>query len=125
LLTGILNFIPNIGPIVAAIPAILIALLEGPDKALGVAIFYLIYQMIDGYVFEPMVEKRTISLPPALTILVQVVMGIYLGTVGVVLAVPLVAVVLVLVKMLYIQDVLHDRVKLPGQEKEESHAKQA
>jgi predicted PurR-regulated permease PerM len=114
IISGLLNFIPNIGPIVAAVPAILIASMEGPEKMWAVAIFYLVYQMIDGYLLTPLMEKRTVELPGALTLLAQVLLGVALGFLGVLLAVPLVACVLVLVKMIYVQGILKDRVTLPG-----------
>ena len=114
ILSALLNFIPNFGPIIAAIPAVLIAFLEGPDKALAVAIFYVVYQNIDGYVFTPMVQKRTVALPPAITILAQVLLGVLLGTLGVLLAVPLAAAGLVAIKMLYIEDVFGEPIRTPA-----------
>lgn len=114
ILSGLLNFIPNIGPIVAAIPAVLLAFTQGPWLALYVVIFYFVYQMLDGYVFTPLVEKQTVLVPPALTIMSQVLLGVLAGAMGVVLADPLIAVGLVLVKMLYVEDVLGECAELPG-----------
>lgn len=59
--------------------------------------------MLDGYVFTPLVQKQTISMPPALTIMVQVLFGVLLGSVGVLVAVPLLAVAMVTTKMLYVR----------------------
>lgn len=112
LLSGLLNFIPNLGPIIAAVPAVLLAFVEGPSTALYVIIFYTAYQMIDGYVFTPLVQRKTVSLPPAVTILAQVLVGLMWGIMGVLLAVPLAAVILVTVKMLYIEDALGEPVKI-------------
>src|SRR5690606_32892211 len=109
------NFIPNIGPIVAAIPAVLLAFAHSPWLALYVIIFYFVYQMLDGYVFTPLVEKQTVLVPPALIIMSQVLLGVLAGAMGVVLADPILAVVLVLIKMLYVEDVLHEQAELPGQ----------
>lgn len=105
-LSALLNFIPNFGPIIAAIPAVLIALLEGPSKAFQVALFYFIYQMFDGYVLTPLVQRRTISLPPALILMSQVLFGVLFGAMGVLVAVPLAAVGLVLFREVYSRDVL-------------------
>ncbi|MDX1951262.1 MAG: AI-2E family transporter [Verrucomicrobiota bacterium] len=124
LIAGLLNFIPNIGPILAAIPAVLVALMEGPDKVIHVLVFYVVYQMVDGYVLTPLVEKRTVSLPPALTITAQVLMGVLLGTLGVLLATPIVAVGLVLTKMVYIQDILGQDTDLPGERHSQKKADQ-
>lgn len=103
LIAGILNFVPNLGPIVAAIPAILIGFGDSPAKALQVAVLYFVLQSADGYIFTPLVQKRTVSLPPALLLLFQVFMGVLLGTAGVLLATPLLAILRVLYQRLYIE----------------------
>lgn len=115
IISGLLNFIPNIGPILAAIPAVLLGLMRGPDNALYVALFYLAYQNLDGFVLTPLVQRRTVSLPPAMTLMAQVLLGVLLGPMGVLLAVPITAMALVVVKMAYLEDVLGEEVRLPGQ----------
>lgn len=114
LLVGILGFVPNFGPLIAAIPALLIALLQSPQQSLYVALLYIGVQTLDGYVLTPLVDRRSVKLPPVLTISAQVLLGVLLGTIGVVLASPLTAVALVLVKMLYVEDVLGDSVTPDG-----------
>jgi predicted PurR-regulated permease PerM len=114
---GLLEFIPNIGPFIASAPAILLALVEDPNKALTVIIFFIAVQSLEGYVLTPLVQKRIIDLPPVLTIMGQVLMGIIAGPWGLLLAVPMVAVIMVLVKMLYIEDTLGDRsIEVKGEE---------
>ncbi|MGH6611543.1 MAG: AI-2E family transporter, partial [Burkholderiaceae bacterium] len=108
ILAGLLNFIPNIGPVIAGVPAVLIALMQSPQQALYVFILYVALQSVDGYVLTPLVQRRTIELPPVLTITAQVLLGVLLGTLGVLLATPLTAAALVLVKMLYVEDTLGD-----------------
>jgi predicted PurR-regulated permease PerM len=115
ILSGLLNFIPNFGPIIAAIPAVLLALVVSPILAAQVALFYFVYQMLDGYVLTPLVQQRAVDLPPALTIIVQVIFGALLGGMGVTFAVPLVAVALVVIKMAYVEDVLRENTTLPGE----------
>lgn len=114
LLAALLNFVPNIGPVIAGLPAVLIAMVEGPTQALYVFLLYLSIQILDGYLLTPLVDRRTVSLPPALTITAQVLFGVLVGGLGVVLASPLTAAVLVLVKMLYVEDALGDPVETPG-----------
>jgi predicted PurR-regulated permease PerM len=114
LLAGLLNFIPNFGPLIAAIPAVLIGLLQSPQQALHVALLYLAVQMTDGYVLTPLVERRSIELPPVLTITAQLLLGSAFGLIGVLLATPLAAAAMILVKMLYVEDVLGDRVMRDG-----------
>ncbi len=108
LLAGLLNFVPNVGPIIAGVPAVLLALTQSPTQALYVLALYLVLQSADGYVFTPLVQRRTVQLPPALTIMAQVFLGVLVGGLGLLLATPLTAAVFVIVKMLYVEDTLGD-----------------
>ncbi|MEZ4411191.1 MAG: AI-2E family transporter [Polyangiales bacterium] len=109
LLAAALTFVPNFGPVISAVPAVLLGLMESPSKAAQVAGLYLAVQTVESYVLTPLVQRRTTSLPPALTLLAQTVMGTLAGGLGVVVATPLTAAALVLVKHLYVEDVLGDR----------------
>lgn len=112
---GLLDFIPYIGPILAAIPAVLIAFSQGPILALYVVLLFVALQVLEGYLLLPLVERKTVSMPPALTITMQVMMGLAFGLAGIALATPLTAVVAVMIAMLYVEDVLEDQVNLPGE----------
>lgn len=107
-IAAILSFIPNFGPILALLPAVLIALLQGPMQAFYIVIMYTAVQAVESNLLTPLVQKRMIKMPPALIISAQLLLGVFSGPLGLVLATPLIAVVLVLIKMLYIQDVLGD-----------------
>jgi predicted PurR-regulated permease PerM len=109
LIAGLLSFIPNFGPIFSAIPAILLGFVDSPVKALYVLILFIVVQIIESNVVTPYIERRTVELPPALTIVTQLALGILIGGLGLVLATPLLAVVMVLVQAVYIEDVLGDR----------------
>jgi predicted PurR-regulated permease PerM len=109
IIAALLTFIPNIGPLLSVIPAALLALSQGPQFALYVLLLYAGIQTVESYVLEPIVEHRATYLPPVLVILSQVVLGISQGVIGLLLATPLFAVTAVLVKMLYVEDVLRDR----------------
>jgi len=109
LIAGLLSFIPNIGPVLAVIPALLLASLEGGRTVLYVAALYLFIQALESYVFTPWMQQRIVSVPPALTIAVQLLFGLLAGTLGLLLATPLAAVGMVLVRMLYVEDLLGDR----------------
>lgn len=115
LLAGLLDFIPNIGPIIAAVPGLLLALPGGPSQALYVVLLYLAIQTAEAYVITPLVERRAVLLPPVLTIVAQIVLGVAFGLLGLLLATPLMAVVLVLIKLLYVEDVLGDSLDVPGE----------
>lgn len=109
LMAGLLDFIPNIGPLLAFVPAILVSLMDSPMQALYVAILYVAVQSIESYLIEPWLYQRNVDLPPALTISGQVFFSILLGFLGLLVATPLVAVVLAMVKQLYVEDVLEDQ----------------
>jgi predicted PurR-regulated permease PerM len=110
LIAFLLDFIPNFGPLLAAIPALLLALTLGPAEVAYVAALYLAVQIIEGYVLTPLVQQKTADLPPALTISAQVVLSVLAGGVGLALVAPLAAAGMVAVRMLYVEDVLGDNV---------------
>ncbi len=115
LIAGLLNFIPYLGPIIAGVPAVLIAFSQSPvDGGYTLMVFVMIH-VVEGYLVVPLIERRTIALPPALTIVMQVLLGSMAGLTGAALATPLTAVIVVLVAMLYVQDVLDVPVKPPGE----------
>ncbi|MDY0212838.1 MAG: AI-2E family transporter [Desulfuromonadaceae bacterium] len=105
-LAGILTFVPNVGPVISAIPAILLGYLVTPATALYVTLLYLGIQGVESYLVTPLIQQRQISLPPVLMLVAQVVFANIYGFLGLLLATPLTAVAIVLVKMLYIEDVL-------------------
>ena len=112
LFAGLVNFVPNLGPLIWLAPALLLALTQGGSQAVYVGILFVVVQTAEGYLLTPLVQQRMIHLAPAVTIIVQVLFGALFGFAGVALATPLAAAVLVLVRMLYIEDALgdHERV---------------
>ena len=115
-IAGLLEFIPYVGPILSAVPAVAMALVDGPDKALYVVLAYTAIQQLEGVVLQPLLMKAGLELPPVITILGQSLMALVLGFLGLLLAVPLLATVMVPVKMLYVRDVVGDEVSVPGEE---------
>ena len=95
--------------------AVLIALTQSPTLALYTAIMYLAIQTLEGFVLTPLVQQRAISLPPVAVISAQLLLGVLFGFLGLLLAVPIVAVVFVLVKMLYVEDILGNEVEVKGE----------
>ena len=109
-IAGLLTFIPNFGPIIAAVPAMLLALTQSPMQAVYVGALYLGIQTIESYTLEPYVMRKADDLPPALAIASQLFLGVTLGAMGLILATPLLVVVYLLVQRLYVEDVLGDRL---------------
>lgn len=107
-IAALFTFIPNIGPIAAAVPAILLSLTIDPKVALYVVILYLGTQTVESYFLTPLVQQKTIDLPPVLILATQILFGMTLGILGLAVAAPLTAVAIVATKMLYIEDHLGD-----------------
>ena len=118
IIAGVLEFIPIAGPILAAVPAIAMGFLDGPEKALYVTLAYIVIQQVEANLLYPLLMKKGLELPPVLTIFTQGVMSLVFGFVGLLVAVPMLAAVIVPIKMLYVRDVVGDEVKLPGEEGE-------
>lgn len=103
IIAGVLEIVPTIGPIVSAIPAILVALATSPFLALSVAALYFIIQQVENNVLVPIVMKRSIGFSPLVTILSVMIGGRFAGVVGAILAVPLVLVLQIIINELFIQ----------------------
>lgn len=101
ILAGFLNVIPNFGPIIAMIPAVLVGLMDSPTKALLIAGLFILVQTLESNLITPNVQKKLLNTPPALLLFFQVIMGALTGGWGIVLAVPLLVILMTLVKDLY------------------------
>lgn len=105
-LAGLLDFVPYIGPVVAAVPAVLVAFMQSPITALYVALLYALVQQVEGNVIVPLAQRWAVSLPPALSILSVIIFGVLFGFPGLLFATPLIVVMMVLVRKLYVEDTL-------------------
>ena len=105
-ISGILEFVPIFGPVVGAVPGILIAITGGWVQALYAALVYLIVQEIEANVLAPLIQKVTVEVPPALVVLALVAFGSLFGFLGVFVATPLTALIILWVKLLYVEDAL-------------------
>jgi predicted PurR-regulated permease PerM len=115
-LAGLLEFVPTFGPPIAFIPALLLAFQEATNTGLWVLGLYGVVQTLEAYILTPLIQQRAVELPPVLTISAQVLLGSTLGVLGLLVAVPLVAVVVVVVKLLYVQDKLGDDLEVDGEQ---------
>ncbi|HKK13071.1 MAG TPA: AI-2E family transporter [Gammaproteobacteria bacterium] len=115
LIAAVLSFVPFIGPVVSAVPAVMIGLLQSPLQALYVMGVYAGVQFVEGNLITPLIQERAVSLPPAVLLAAQLLMGVLFGLFGIVLATPLAVTAIVLVQMLYVEDVLGDQVEVLGE----------
>jgi predicted PurR-regulated permease PerM len=115
LIAGLLDFVPFVGPILGALPAVLIAsTIDGATMLWTIALFTVIQQLESNVVF-PMVGRRMVSLPPALALFAIVASGVLFGPLGLVVGFPLAVVVFVLVKKLYVRETLGEETPVPGE----------
>lgn len=100
---ALLEFIPNFGPTIAAIPAIIAAFAVSPPTALYVALFYFVLQQIQSAITVPLVERRAVNIPPALLMIWQLMLAIGFGILALFVATPLLAVLVVTVRIMYLE----------------------
>jgi predicted PurR-regulated permease PerM len=116
LLAGIAQFVPLVGPILAALPAVLLALTVGPELAAWTALLYFVLSQIEANLIYPLIQERAVSLPPALTLFGVIAFGLLLGPLGVLFATPLIVVASVFVVIFYVRGTLGDHsAPIPGQ----------
>lgn len=105
-LAGLFEFIPNIGPLLSAVPAVLMGFAESPQQALVVVVVYWGIQFIENNVLIPYLMREQLDLPPALTLVTQVIMAYVFGFLGLFVAIPLLATVVVSVRMFWVDEEL-------------------
>ncbi|KGG12620.1 MULTISPECIES: AI-2E family transporter [Prochlorococcus] len=111
LLAGILNIIPNIGPTLSTIFPMSVALTDAPWKAIAILGAYIVIQNLESYIITPSVMQHKVNLLPGLTLTAQFIFTIIFGPIGLLLSLPLAVVIKILVKEIFINDIL-DRAKL-------------
>ena len=116
IIAALLTFVPNFGPIISAVPAVLLGLMQSPVTALWVVVLYIAVQLIETNLITPLIQYRTLSLPPVLVIAAQLAASIWMGVMGLVVATPLLIVAVVLVRSLYVESILHDEESTPAGE---------
>ena len=117
LLAALLEFIPFAGPVLAAIPAVLLALAVSPDLALWVVLLYVLVQQIEGNILQPLIQQYAVDLPGVVLLFALIAFGALFGVLGVILAAPLAVVTYVLVKRLYVVEALDTATPIPGEGK--------
>jgi predicted PurR-regulated permease PerM len=115
-IAAISNFVPYVGPLIGAAPALVFALTLDLSALAWTLAFIVVLQQIEGYLLTPIIQSRTVDLPPALALFAIVVFGLLFGLAGVLLAAPAAVAVLVLVKKLWVRETLGEQTRVPGEE---------
>jgi len=108
-ISGMMEFVPNIGSLLAIVPAIIIALADDPGLVPWVIVTYLLVQQIQSNLIMPRIMTRQVNIPAAVVLIAQVMAAALFGFMGLVLAMPLAVLVMVLVREIYVYDVLNTR----------------
>jgi predicted PurR-regulated permease PerM len=105
-MAGLLEFIPAIGPVLAFVPGVLVALTEGPQIALYAAIVFIVVQQLEGSVIMPLAQRWAVELPPAYGLVAVLSFSLLFGFLGVLFGSPLAVVAMCLVQNLYVKNSL-------------------
>jgi predicted PurR-regulated permease PerM len=111
-LAGLFSFVPNFGPIAALIPAIAVGFAQAPQSIGWIIVIIYGTSFLQSQVIAPLVFKESINLPPVLVLIGQIFAAVFLGFLGIMLAVPIIAILMILVQEVYIKDVLGDKQTL-------------
>ncbi|MGN6156051.1 MAG: AI-2E family transporter [Sphingomicrobium sp.] len=117
IVAGILEFVPYAGPIASAIPAVLVALVQGPELAAWTVVMYVVVHHLEAYVLQPVVQQWAVEVPAVVMLFSLLAFGLLFGIVGVLFAAPLAVVTYVLVKRLYVVEALDTPTPIPGEGK--------
>ncbi len=111
IIAGLLEFIPMVGPLLSAIPAVAMGFVDSPQQALFVALLYTGIQFFENHLLIPILMKEGVDLPPVVTLIGLGIMSVVFGFLGMLVAVPLLAAIMVAIKLLYVEDVVGDDVQ--------------
>jgi predicted PurR-regulated permease PerM len=112
LIAGIGEFIPYLGPILAAIPAVLVALTKSPETALWTLVAYLVIHQIEGNMVAPLIQRRMVAIPPAVMLIGIVAITYLFGAIAIIFAAPMAVVIFAAVNLIYVRDTLHEKTAL-------------
>lgn len=115
LIAGVLEFVPFIGPLLAAIPALLLAFTLGWTETAWTLALFAVIQALESNLIMPIIQKRMVSLPPVLTLFAIVCFGALFGPLGILFATPLAVLLFVAVNELYVRQLLHQPTEVPGE----------
>ena len=114
ILAGFFEFIPFAGPILSAIPGVLIALVQSPELALWTALMYVFVQHSEAYLIQPLIQQYAVDVPAVVLLFSLLAFAVLFGAIGILFAAPLTVVTYVLVKRLYVIEALDTPTPIPG-----------
>ncbi|MBL8118767.1 MAG: AI-2E family transporter [Anaerolineae bacterium] len=112
-LAGLFSFVPNFGPIAALIPSLAVGFVQAPQSIGWIVVIIYGTSFLQSQLVAPLLFKESINLPPVLVLIGQIFAAIFFGFLGIMLAVPIIAILMILVQEVYVKDILHDRVSEP------------
>jgi len=107
-ITGLLSFVPNFGPLLALVPILAVAIINIPAQVGVIIVVFYVLQFVLSQLIAPLLLGQEVNLPPAIILLSQIIAGIFFGFMGILLSVPLAAIIVVLVREIYVRDILGD-----------------
>jgi predicted PurR-regulated permease PerM len=115
-IAGMAEFIPYVGPIIASVPAVLVAATDGLHAVLWTIAAYLLIHQLEGEILAPLIQRRMVYIPPALMLLGIITISSAFGVAATIFAAPIVVIVFVAINKLYLREALGERVSLPGEQ---------
>lgn len=115
-IAGLTEIIPYLGPIIGAVPALLVALTLGLWPVIWTVIAYTGIHLVEGYLAAPLIQERFVKIPPAVMLIGITASGMIFGLIGVLFAAPLTVMIFVTVKLLYVRETLDEETELPGED---------
>jgi len=112
LIAGLLDIIPFVGPIIAAVPAVILAFTVSPMTAVWTIGLFLLVQQIQGNILQPLIQKHAVDVPPAVLLFAVVGAGTLFGFLGVLLAAPITVVTFVLIQRVYVKTILGKPIRI-------------
>jgi predicted PurR-regulated permease PerM len=116
IIAGLAEFVPYVGPILAAIPAVLVATTQGVNAVVWTVVAYILIDQVEGNLIAPLVQRQLIFIPPAIMLLAIITILFVFGGFSVIFAGPIAVIIFVAVNKLYIRDSLGEETVLPGED---------
>ena len=115
LIAGVTEFIPIVGPVIGAVPALLLASTEGWHTVAWTLAVFVVVQQIESNLIMPLEAGRAVAVPPAVGLFAVVAIGVLFGPLGLLLGYPLAVVTDVAVRKLYVRATLGEKVEVAGE----------